>query len=66
MPKRCSRCQVTTVDQATAAVGKEPLRTLASYRTEGNKVYFAQNLVPTAGEGHLAVGDEVQYLEPLS
>jgi uncharacterized protein YcbX len=61
MPKRCSRCQVTTVDQATAVVGKEPLRTLASYRSENNKVYFAQNLVPT-DEGHLAVGDEVAYL----
>lgn len=61
MPKRCARCQVTTVDQATGAVGKEPLRTLASYRTEDNKVYFAQNLVPT-GEGHLTVGDKVEYL----
>ena len=55
------RCPVTTVDQATGAVGKEPLRTLASYRTEGNHVYFAQNLVPD-GEGTLAVGDEVAYL----
>jgi uncharacterized protein YcbX len=61
MPKRCARCQVTTVVQATAAVSKEPLRTLASYRTEGNNVYFAQNLVPD-GEGILAVGDEVDYL----
>ena len=61
MPKRCSRCQVTTVDQATAAVGKEPLRTLASYRTENNKVYFAQNLIPDR-EGTIAVGDEVSYL----
>ena len=64
MPKRCARCQVTTVDQATGAVGKEPLRTLASYRTVSNKVYFAQNLVPDA-EGALAVGDEVEYLEPV-
>ena len=65
MPKRCSRCQVTTVDQATAEVGKEPLRTLASYRAVGNKVYFAQNLVPD-GEGTLAVGDAAEYLDPLS
>jgi len=61
MPKRCSRCQVTTVDQATGAVGKEPLRTLASYRSEDNKVYFAQNMIPTA-EGTLTVGDDVEYL----
>jgi uncharacterized protein len=64
MPKRCSRCQVTTVDQDTAAVGKEPLRTLAGYRAQGNNVYFAQNAIPD-GEGAIAVGDEVTYLDPL-
>lgn len=63
MPKRCARCQVTTVDQDTAVVGKEPLRTLSQYRREGNKVYFAQNLIPD-GEGILRVGDEVRYVEP--
>jgi uncharacterized protein YcbX len=63
MPKRCSRCHVTVVDQATGAVGKEPLRTLAAYRTERNKVYFAQNLIPD-GEGTIALGDAVTYLEP--
>lgn len=62
MPKRCSRCQVTTVDQESAFVGKEPLRTLSQYRREGNKVYFAQNLVPDA-EGTVRVGDEVRYLD---
>jgi uncharacterized protein YcbX len=60
MPKGCDRCSVTTVDQATAVMGKEPLRTLASYRTRSNKVYFAQNLIPNA-EGVLTVGDEVRY-----
>lgn len=62
MPKRCSRCQVTTVDQATAEVGKEPLRTLATYRTEDKRVYFGQNAIPD-GEGVLTVGDEVAYLD---
>ena len=60
MPKRCARCTVTTVDQATAQVGKEPLATLARYRTQSNKVYFAQNLIPDS-EGAIAVGDEVSY-----
>ena len=60
MPKRCSRCNVTLVDQATGLAGKEPLRTLATYRTENNKVYFAQNLIPDA-DGTIAVGDEVGY-----
>lgn len=64
MPKRCSRCAVTLVDQATASVGKEPLRTLAAYRTDDNKVHFAQNLVPE-GEGSIAVGDVVRYAEPV-
>ncbi|AKV01767.1 Flavodoxin reductase [Labilithrix luteola] len=63
MPKRCARCQVTTVDQETAKVGKEPLRTLSQYRREGNKVHFAQNLIPD-GEGVVRVGDEVRYVEP--
>jgi uncharacterized protein YcbX len=66
MPKRCSRCNVTLVDQATAAIGKEPLRTLARYRTVANNVYFAQNLIPDGLEGGraatLSVGDDVSYL----
>lgn len=64
MPKRCARCQVTTVDPHTAEVGKEPLRTLAGYRTEDNKVYFAMNAVPD-GEGVVAVGDRGAYDTPL-
>jgi uncharacterized protein YcbX len=64
MPKRCSRCAVTLVDQETAAVGKEPLRTLARYRTVDNNVYFAQNLIPDA-PGSLRIGDEVTYLDTI-
>jgi uncharacterized protein YcbX len=33
--KRCARCSVTTVDQATGVRGQEPLRTLATYRRGG-------------------------------
>ncbi len=32
--KPCTRCQVTTTDQATAHVGVEPLRTLGEYRMD--------------------------------
>jgi uncharacterized protein len=60
LPKRCDRCVVTTVNQATAEVGKEPLRTLASYRKVGNHVYFAMNAIPER-EGHVAVNDRVVY-----
>ncbi len=62
MPKRCARCSVTTVDQLTAEVGKEPLRTLAKYRTESNTVYFAQNMIPDRA-GTIAVGDVVTYAD---
>ncbi|GAC1574218.1 MAG: MOSC domain-containing protein [Polyangiales bacterium] len=63
MPKRCARCPVTLVDQTTAMVSKEPLRTLATYRAVGGKVYFGQNLIPD-GEGEIVVGDAVEYFGP--
>jgi uncharacterized protein YcbX len=43
--KPCSRCVITTIDTKTATAGKEPLRTLAAYRSNQGKVYFGQNLV---------------------
>ncbi len=43
--KPCARCVLTTVDQDTAEKGKEPLKTLAGYRTINNKVMFGQNMV---------------------
>jgi uncharacterized protein len=46
--KLCARCAVTTVDTVTAERGKEPLRTLATYRGWGGKVWFGQNVVPEA------------------
>ncbi|MDB4945269.1 MAG: Flavodoxin reductase [Labilithrix sp.] len=60
MPKRCGRCTVITIDQASARVTSEPLRTLARYRRVANAVYFGQNLVPDE-EGSIAIGDEVTY-----
>jgi uncharacterized protein YcbX len=43
--KPCARCVVTTTDQATAERGREPLRTLATYRKVDGKVMFGQNAV---------------------
>jgi uncharacterized protein YcbX len=57
--KPCARCAITTVDQRTAATGKEPLRTLARFRRAGNKVLFGQNLIHDA-TGTLHVGDPVE------
>lgn len=59
--KPCARCSVTTVDQDTAEVGKEPLRTLATYRRVGGKVMFGQNLIQD-GEGRLRSGDRVEVV----
>jgi hypothetical protein len=64
LPKRCARCSVTTVDPTTARTAKEPLATLAGYRTEENKVHFAMNAIPDLGRADavpLAVGDRAAY-----
>ncbi len=58
----CGRCVLTTTDQRTAERGLEPLRTLASYRRDGNdptNVNFGQNLFQETKTGTLQVGDAV-------
>ena len=60
--KPCARCAITTVDQQTAATGKEPLRTLARYRKRGSEVFFGQNLIHDA-TGTVRVGDAVEVIE---
>jgi uncharacterized protein YcbX len=64
--KPCARCVLTTIDQQTGAKGKEPLKTLAGYRTVGHKILFGQNLVHQ-GSGMIRVGDElrVQEMKPM-
>lgn len=54
--KPCARCVMITVDQETGEKGKEPLKTLSSYRTINNKVYFGQNVVALQS-GKIKVGD---------
>jgi uncharacterized protein YcbX len=54
--KPCARCAITTTDQRTALVGKEPLRTLATYRKGEHGVLFGQNLIHRA-TGTIQVGD---------
>jgi uncharacterized protein YcbX len=56
MAAPCERCKVTTVDQQTAEISKEPLATLATFRrlpTGG--VVFGQNAIHH-GAGPLRVG----------
>lgn len=57
--KPCSRCVITTIDQQSGMKGKEPLRTLASYRTVEGKVMFGQNVLCASSDGVLRVGDEI-------
>jgi uncharacterized protein len=54
--KPCARCVVTTIDQQTAEQGKEPLKTLNTYRKIDNKVLFGQNMIAHR-LGHIQVGD---------
>ncbi len=54
--KLCARCTMVTIDQATGTPGKEPLATLARYRTQDHKVMFGQNLLHR-GSGEIRVGD---------
>lgn len=76
--KPCARCVITTVDQSKGEfTGKEPLRTLASFRMaknimpdryasfgcEPNDVLFGQNLVVEKPGSVIQVGDEIEILD---
>jgi uncharacterized protein YcbX len=43
--KRCARCVLTTVNPETGIRGKEPLKTLATFRKEGNNIFFGINAI---------------------
>jgi len=59
--KPCARCVMITVDQEKGTKRKEPLATLATYRSQGSKVYFGQNAVALT-QGIVRVGDPIQQL----
>jgi uncharacterized protein YcbX len=76
--KPCDRCVMTTVDQAKGEfAGKEPLKTLATYRKAvqvipdryesyflpPNSVLFGQNLIPETSGVTIRVGDDVEVIE---
>jgi len=42
--KACARCKLTTINQESGELGKEPLKTLSKYRRSGGEVYFGQYL----------------------
>ncbi len=54
--KPCGRCVLTTIDPATGELGKEPLKTLTTYRKWKTKILFGQNaLVKPSGATPLGV-----------
>lgn len=60
--KLCARCVMTTIDQETAISGKEPLKTLARYRSKDHKIMFGQNLTHH-GLGEIKIGDKIDVLK---
>jgi len=62
-PKRCARCTIVTIDQASGAPsGPEPLKTLAGYRREGKDVFFGTLWIPE-NTGVVRRGDVLEILE---
>ena len=58
-----SRCPITTTDQQTALRGKEPLKTLATYRRDRDDptdVNFGVNLIHETRRGSIRVGAPVK------
>ncbi|HUX49290.1 MAG TPA: MOSC N-terminal beta barrel domain-containing protein [Spirochaetia bacterium] len=60
--KSCIRCEMTTIDQATAAKGIEPLETLGTYRSGAKGVLFGRHLLHES-LGVIHLGDEVEVIE---
>ncbi|MGM9509291.1 MOSC domain-containing protein [Larkinella sp. GY13] len=60
--KPCARCVLTTIDPESGQKGKEPLKTLATYRKLDSKILFGQNVLAET-TGVLRVGDPVTILE---
>ncbi len=61
--ENCARCSIPNVDPERGIPGKdkEPLRTLAGYRTQDRKINFGRNVVHS-GSGMISVGDEIRLL----
>lgn len=60
--KLCARCVIITTSQETGVTAKEPLRTLAKYRTINNKVLFGQNVL-CYGHGIIHTADTVSIVK---
>jgi uncharacterized protein len=65
---KSDRCIMTTTDQRTGVRGKEPLRTLATFRKDvaldPNSVWFGANFINESKRGTLRVGALAEVLPP--
>lgn len=65
---KSDRCIVTTTNQRTGARGKEPLRTLATFRRDPaldpTAVYFGTNFINESKRGMIRIGDGVTVFPP--
>lgn len=62
LPKPCARCNIPSLDPDSGLATREPLRTLATFRTRDREVYFGINGIAD-DFGVLQVGDEVTVIE---
>jgi uncharacterized protein YcbX len=60
--KPCARCIIPTIDQKSAEQGKEPLKTLATYRKKDNQIFFGANAIVTV-QGKISVGNEINFIQ---
>lgn len=58
--KPCARCMIVTTDQQSGTRSKEPLRTMATYRSRGSKVMFGVNAMGPSF-GTIRVGDPIRH-----
>ena len=62
---KSDRCVVTTTNQLTGERGKEPLKTLATFRrgpTDPTAVYFGVNLIHETKQGSVPVGANLELI----
>jgi uncharacterized protein len=59
--ENCARCSIPNVNPETGIFDKEPVRTLAKYRTRGKNIEFGRNVVHS-GTGKISVGHSIEIV----
>ena len=62
--ENCARCKIPNIDPDTGILNKdkEPLKTLATYRTKNGNINFGRNVIHS-GSGFIRVGDEIHLIK---